>query len=423
MSPFRRSFAVAYLAAAAILVNAGARADTAVFPTGRFPDDVYSVRGAVANGGIVLLKAVDANGTGTSFNFGPAAPGSGTVTLLADVTLVGETIEGRKTTISGGNIPLRIFTAQSAIRGIHLQGPRALGILVLASKDVEITGNTITDVVPQVISGFRFARGILVGSSAVQGALLISHNIIAGVHGDGSYGIAVSNHTADTRISGNVVTDVDLVGILVGGNTSPVSIDSNVVTPGPGTFPDSLGNGIEFGHTRGGPAYIANNTVICENPNADGILIVGLGTVQRPENDAVIEKNDITMRGSLHGGISLYDQASNNLVRANKISGYGAYALQVGTFVPPGIAEGNSFIGNNISHFVAAVAEVFLDINSHGTIVKGNSGTAIDLGTGDAIGGSASKALDVNVGSRLRQAQALKRRILQAVPDDDLDMQ
>ena len=419
MSRSRRSFAVACLAAAPILFNAGARADTAVFPTGRFPDDVYNVRVAVDNGGIVLLKAVDVNGTATAFNFGPAAPGSGFVTLLADVTLVGETVEGRKTTISGGNIPLRSLAAQSAIRGIHLQGPWAQGIRVLASKSSEITGNTITDVVPRTASGFLFARGISVGSSAVQGTLLISGNTIAGVHGDASYGIVVSNHTANTRITGNVITGVDLNGILVGVNTGPVSIDGNVVVPGLGTRPDAAGNGILFGHTRGGPAYIANNTILCENPNADGIVIVGLGTAPLPEYNAVIEKNDITMRGSLFGGISLYDQASNNLVRANKISGDGSYALQVGTFVPPGIAEGNSFIGNNLSHFVAAIAEVFLDINSHGTIVKGNSGTAIDLGTSDAIGGSSGKSLDANLGSRVRQAQALKRRILQAVPEDD----
>ena len=419
MSRSRRNSALAILATAAILLNSGVRADTQVYPTGHFPDDVFNVQSAADIGGVVVLKALDINGTPTAFNFGPAVPGSGFVTLLADVVLLGEIVDGRKTTISGGSIPLRVATMHSTIRDLHLQGPRAQGIRVFASRSAQITGNTITDVVPQVASGFLFARGILVRSSAVQGTLLISDNIIAGVHGDASYGISVSNHTADTRITGNVITGVDLNGILVGVNTNPVSIDNNVVIPGPGTLPDSVGNGILFGHTRGGPAYNANNTVLCENPNADGILIVGLGTAPSPEHDAVIENNDITMRGSLFGGISLYDQASDNLVRANKISGYGSYALQVGTLVPPGIAERNSFIGNNLSHFVAEVAEVFLDINSHGTIVKGNSGTTIDLGTSDAISGSARKTLDTNLGERVRRAQALKRQILQAVPEDD----
>ena len=118
------------------------------------------------------------------------------------------------------------------------------------------------------------------------------------------------------------------------------------------------------------------------------------------------------MYGSLFGGISLYDDVANNLVRANKISGDGAFALQVGTFIPGSIADSNSFVGNNISHFNSNVADVFLDVNSTNTIFKGKSGTVIDLGTGNWVSGFSKKGLDQNLGHRMRQAQAVRHQAM-----------
>lgn len=412
------TFARVCLVLGTVLLPAAARADATVYPTGKFPDDVRDVQRAVIAGGIVHLKAFDSSGNPTDFNFGPSALGAGSVLLVGNVELVGENINGRQTTISGGSVPLRVQSAKAAIRGIHLKNPWNQGIRILSSTDVEITGNTITDIVPAASGPLTFANGILAASSNVKGTLLIADNVINGVPADEGFGISISNQVADTRITRNLVANVDLAGILVGVNTSPVSIDGNTVIPGLGSKPDSVGNGILYGHTRGGTAYIGNNTVICENPYADGISILGLGTAPLPENGAVIEKNDITMHGSLFGGISLYDQASDNLVRANKVQGDGAYALQVGTYVPPATAGGNSFIGNNISGFTASVADIFLDVNSHGTIVKGNNGTVVDLGTDDWISGSKRGVLDASLGDRVRREQELKRQILQAVPDD-----
>jgi hypothetical protein len=47
----------------------------------------------------------------------------------------------------------------------------------------------------------------------------------------------------------------------------------------------------------------------------------------------------------------------------------------------------NTFVGNNIARVHAQVADVFLDHGSHDTVLKGDSGTVIDLGTNNRIAG------------------------------------
>jgi hypothetical protein len=414
-----RRFAVLACVALNALSAANASADTVVYPTGEYPTDVRNIQLAIRGGGIVYLRSHASDGTPQSFNFGPASPGGGFVLLNKNVELVGETVDGWMTTIRGGNTPIAVTTSISAVRNLHLQSPYTAGIRVFRSDDCELADNVITNVVPQFSGSFgvTFGWGILSGSGLVGGRLLITRNTVDGVRAWNSYGILVTNATASTRIRENVITNVDLNAVLVSANSGAVSIEGNRIAPGTSLLPDSPGNGILFGHTRGGPAWITNNTIICDNPLADGIAIVGLGTAPLEEHDAVIENNDVTMHGSLFGGISLYDQASDNLVRANKISGYGAAALQISTYLPPGTAERNSFIGNNVSQFQANLADIFLDMNSVGTIVKGNQNGIIDLGSNDSVRGA--KGVASSLGARVRSAQALRREIRAVIPDDD----
>lgn len=407
------------LALALFAVAFESTADAVVHPTGQFPLDVLNVRQAALAGGVVRLMAVDAHGEPVDFNFGPPNLAGGFVNLVGDVQLVGESAGGRQATIAGGWLPIRVLVSTGAVRNLHLRSPGAQGVTISRSVSLEVSGNTITDVVPRRSGAFTFAHGIVSGSTAVQGTLLIEDNTISRVHADAAYGISISNFGAAARVTGNTITGVDLNAVLAGANGGVVSIDHNVIVPGPGVTPNAAGNGILFGHTRGGAATIAGNVIVCDNPLADGIAVVGLGTAPLEEHDAVIEGNDVTMHGSLFGAISLYDQASDNLVRGNRISGSGAYALQVGTFVPPGTARGNAFIGNNISAFRADVADIFLDVNSQGTMVKGDHGVVVDLGAGDSISGSGTSALGDALGARVRAAQAVKREIMQAVPGED----
>src|SRR5262245_31496697 len=81
------------------------RADTVVYPTGSFPEDFEAVQAAVDQGGHVLLKAADASGRPTAFDFGPPVVGSGSVHITTDVEIEGEVLNGTQTTIRGGNAP------------------------------------------------------------------------------------------------------------------------------------------------------------------------------------------------------------------------------------------------------------------------------------------------------------------------------
>ena len=419
MSSVQRSPMSACLWLIAAIAGSPACAATVVYPTGNFPADVYSVQAAINQGGTVLLKATNSGGTVQRFNFGPAVAGSGFVFQTnPNVTILGETVDGQSTTISGGNVPIRVFgSGRFTLQGVHLDGPRSVGVLILGTSHTEIVGNVISDVIGSPIRGVTFGRGILASGDAVTGDLLIVNNVIDRVHALVGYGISVSFHRAATTISGNRIFGINFNGILLGGTIRPATISDNLVVPGAAQDPDiTAGNGILFGHSRGGPAWITKNTVVCENPMADGIAIVGGGAAPFPANDSVIEKNEVTMAGSLFGGISLYDQVKNNLVRANKVSGDGAFALLVGIFIPGSIADSNSFVGNNISHFNSDVADVFLDVGSMNTIFKGHSGTVVDLGTGNWVSGFTKKGLDHDLGQRMRQAQAVRHQAMDIDP-------
>lgn len=400
---------------AAIAVSP-ALAAAVVYPTGTFPADVQNVQAGINQGGTILLKATDIGGAAKAFNFGPPVAGSGFVFQSnPDVTLLGETFKGQMTTITGGNVPIRVAfrSGRFTLRGIHLDTPRSIGVAITASGHAEIVSNVINDVVGSPSGGFTFGRGILVANDNVTGDLLIADNVINRVHAQVGYGISASFYRATTTISGNTILGINLNGILLGGIVSPATIGGNLVIPGPAQDADvTAGNGILFGHSRGGPAWIANNTVVCENPLADGIAVVGGGAAPFPANDSVVEKNDVTMHASLFGGVSLYDQVANNLVRANKIAGDGAFALQAAAFIPGSLADSNSFVGNNIFHFNSNTADVFLDVNSANTIFKGQSGTVIDLGAGNWVSGFTMKSMDQSLGQRMRQAQAVRRQAM-----------
>jgi hypothetical protein len=347
---------------------------TTVYPTGSFPADVLSVRSAFAGGGTVLLKATDAAGVPTAFNFGQ----TGAASLATEADIGGETVGAATTTIAGGLIPFRqAGRVQARIHGITFDRPRGAGIYVGSSIGTAITGNTIRDVQPflGLIDPYATTTvGIWAGGPGVSGVLTITGNTVSGTRGQIGYGILVSETNGTTNIVSNVVSGSTSTSILTG----------------------------------------RKNTVVCDNPYADGILLLGRGFVPNaPENAAVVEGNDVTMHDSYFGAISLYDQASDNLVRANKISGTGAYGLQVANYWPfPAqyTAASNSFAGNNLSGFASSVADVFLDTNASGTIVKGSTGTVVDLGVGNWISGL-THGPPPSLGDRMSAAQAVRHRV------------
>ena len=120
----------------------------AVYPTGSFPLDVQNVQTAIDGGGAIVLKATDANGQPTAFNFGPADPSGGGVNITTNVRIRGERTGQHATTINGGYIPILCANpVKSLIANIDFEGPLAAAIMLTSSNGTDIIGNQIDDVV------------------------------------------------------------------------------------------------------------------------------------------------------------------------------------------------------------------------------------------------------------------------------------
>jgi hypothetical protein len=379
-----------------------AAADTIVYPTGSYPADVENVQAAVDGGGIVRLLAVNEAGEPTVFDFGPPVAGSGFVLLSTDVEIRGETQAGGRTTIRGGNAPIRGEVAiRCVIDGIYFDRPRVAAIFLAASSGAVIMRNVITGVVgfPFFPPGSRKAQGVWIigepsGDGPVTGTITIAHNTIADIDADDGVGLTLLNFEADIKILGNDIRGTNAAGIVAFAHSGGVWIQDNVIIPGPERFPfpelPQPGIGIQVGPLRAyiadptGPTHISNNRIVCENPLADGIAIFGF---EKPFEGSVITGNRVTMKDSLFGGITLIDNVSNTEVSGNEVDGSGAYALDV-IGLTPGVPNPNNHLaGNRIAGFDATIADVFLDESTSNTLVAGCHGTVIDRGTDNRIVG------------------------------------
>lgn len=418
----RRAVLVAVLLGT-LASGASARTGTTmVYPTGEYPADVESVQAAVDQGGKVVLKATSVGGAPTAFDFGPPEPDSGFVTLEHDVELVGEHAGAASTTIEGGNYPVQSFAAiRTAVRDITFEAPLHGAILVWQPEaDTEITGNRIAHVVGRAtICCGTVAEAIVVSGDRI----VVSDNVVEDVAAETAIGISEFDAAGKVEILRNRVSGTSYAAIECSRNQGVVKILHNVLRPGP-TSDGFGGFGIEVNGT--GSYDISRNEILVETPGGIGIYAVGIPEFGfGPLTDPVIERNHLTLRpvGDIDGelfndGIDLFGQASGAAVRENKIDGpgynaLGLYDLSLDPEHPSDLGF-NRFVGNNIAHFHAAFADVFLDVSSHDNLVKGRSGTAIDLGTNNHLVGftritAEGSAVSLAAQARSRAADIVRR--------------
>jgi hypothetical protein len=392
-----------------------ARADTVVYPTGVFPDDVQNVQAAVNLGGVVRLKAVNVAGDFTPFNFGTAEllPGR-RILLTTDVAIVGEQVGAHGTTIRGGLSPIRgLVPVQSKIQGIAFEGPLASAIVITASTGAEIIGNRVDGVVPLLEPlGFTFGDGIDVftGGSGTTGTVRVAGNVIQNLTADCCAGIqfdGLGGVTAAVEITGNTINSVQSLGIAALRSDGPVLVADNSVAPGPGV----AGAAILVDGNQGAAYVVRGNRVVCENPEADGIIVAGVfsdGSVA-----PLAEKNQITMHNSEFGGLSIYGSVTGALLGENKIEGDSAFALQISEGVDSTqLAISNRLQGNAISRVLASIADVRLGTNTRNNEVLGDCSSLIDLGVSNFV---TCGALTTGNGrnGRAAGAHANKQRLLE----------
>jgi hypothetical protein len=413
MMPLATLTLAVWVIATASRASAAVAPDQVVFPTGQSATDVANVQSAIDQGGTVLLKAVDMSGIPTPFEFGS----TGTTSLSADVTIVGETIAGRMTTIHGGTQPFRAVSfrpVRSAIRGIHFDAPRSAAVFLHFSNGFEFRGNVVTDVVGSPDFGGTKGQAVWITEfpGGVTGTVTIAENLVERVFADLSYGVAMAGFGATTTIARNIFRGTTDTGILVVGGTQPVWIEDNLIVPGDRPFPGffSTGNGIFVGQGRGA-FYIRRNVVVCGNPFADGIALSGhIVAPNRVPGGSVVERNDVTMRNSIFGGITIYGQIDPSLIATNRVRGNGAYAIFFSSYFGNEQTSSIVFRGNDIAEFRSTVADVFFDAITRDNVLTGQSGTVVDLGVNNRITGFSLTG--PAIGPEMEAAQTRKRELL-----------
>ncbi len=384
------------LIAAPVVAPPSLAAAGTVFPTGVFPDDVERVQAALDRGGVVLLKSTNVRGKPTAFNFGPAEPGvGGAASITRDVVILGEHGKSRRTTIQGGSAP---FTSDAKVHlsliNVKFEAPLEAALVLTASAGALIVGNEVTGVVGAPLRSSTEGPGMkFVGSSdpsAFSGHVVVSGNVIRDLRADFADGLLFVDVAAHVTIAFNRIEQVGSNGILMAAPGGDVTILNNVITPGPDPF--NTGNGIQLLGTAGGSYRIERNTITCENPFADGILMWGGFNWLRfepslPIQGAVIHGNEISMSGSCCGAVSLFDTVSFSTISQNTLRGtaeWGFGLLATGA-VRGTEAVGNTFVGNDISQFTAGTAHAFsahvsFFDHAHDNVFRGPSGTVVDFG-------------------------------------------
>lgn len=385
-------------------------AERVVVPTGEFPADVVNVQAAVNLGGTILLKARNAAGVPTAFNFGPPVRGSGRVFLNTDVIITGETADGQTSTILGGEGPFRsVRPVRAAISGLDFERPYTAAAIVVVTAGFQFSRCHVARVVPFLaisdpdLGDLYKAQAVLIDLSVIpptsSTVLAIEDNVFEDCGLGGAqlgYGMFVFPGEARVRIARNVIRGANLAGILLYLPGDESVIEDNSIVPGPGDIdPRFFGDGI---HLLGGaldrdqqaPLIVRDNEIRVEGPEAFGIFAFGDDAFNGPIRNTIIGGNRITLAGGF-AGIGLLGNASACDVLHNKIGGDGDFSLLLGEVPGDDVFEqphSNLLVGNNIAQFDARVADVLFDFNTFNNELKGYSGTAIDLGTGNRITGA-----------------------------------
>lgn len=417
----------------------GAPVTTTVYPTGTFPLDMQNVQAAIDRGGTVILKATNILGQPTAFDFGPPDPAvAGGVNLTTDVSLIGETVQGYMTTISGGFDPiLGQLPVKSRIQGIDFEGPLDSPIALFSSTGADIVGNRIRGIVPLQLFFGTEIDGIFVNGNndplnAVTGVIRVTGNTIEVSGGDFVFGMRLREVAADIEISGNTVNflssdgALNTMGIVVFRSHGAAVIVNNLITMGngnPNAFPSGL---FVSGHPEA-RYTIAANTVVTNHPQSDGIDIAGLSNPSATQG-ALVLGNHVTTHSftTFNGGIVFEGAVKNSLMAGNLIDGTTGNAVQIiGVFDSTLIADSNLAVGNDISHATSLAGDVFFGPNSTNNLFAGQCNTYVDQGTGNRIlcGHALSAAPALQEGALAAQAAGQASRPAPALQLMDEEIQ
>jgi hypothetical protein len=181
-------------------------------------------------------------------------------------------------------------------------------------------------------------------------------------------------------IARNVILGANLAGIILIWPGAETVIERNDIVPGPGDIANrSWGNGIHllgaWDQMQDTPVIVRDNDISVEGPESHGVFAFGDQVFNFGVQHTIVEGNRIALSAGW-AGIGLWGLVSDSRVLHNQIRGDGQFGMLLGA----GVAEetdpsvSNEFVGNNISTFVAIVADVLFDTNTLNNVLIGHSG-------------------------------------------------
>lgn len=395
----------------------------AVYPTGIYPDDVENIQavvdefGQASKNGVVLLKARNAKGKPTAFNFGTSedSDARGGVWVRGhqkgSIEFRGERRHGVMTTILGGFLPIQSTRRDRiAVRKIHFQSPQEGAIRIDVATGIEITDNVMVD-----IEGVRIVSNAIViahrelttdFSTTITGPITIERNVIDTIRATFGVGINIQDTDSVVTARHNAISDVG-EGIIVYFYRKKVVLRDNYVltNPDPEILFPRAGLDLQCPLDEKARATVRGNTI--EAPTADQIIGIFAGAfsteqygflvnVPCPFQNSVIAHNEIVMPGEpapqrfpirLMAGDGAF---SNNRIVGNRISGTPSIGITVvfAEFGTPGVFEtvldNNVFLRNKISGWTEAAA-LLDEFTRDNLYVGAKDDVVIDLGVDNRI--------------------------------------
>lgn len=385
--------------------------------TGNPEVDIPAVQSAVDQGGQVMLAG--------HFSFdGPATTPAGVtyariITVSTDVVISGARDgNGAYTTIDGGNWPFFVDAANSqvTIEKLHFVGPSAGAVWVYAVAGLNINNCQIEGVVPTADFGTEggvtapTAAGLFVGGDPhppsasfpgkpgnFSGNLIVEDNDIdTGASPEAaSLGVVffsvgtLPDHEVTIDVSRNRIRNVTEPTInfrVIGGRAYA---EHNVLQTGGVKGPIANPDAIRIFGT--GSYVAAHNSIDCGWSDGEATAIDVSGSATFPETGAIVLDNDILMSAekgtsftSNSAAIEIKSFAQGNSVLNNRIRGRAWAALSV-IGQNGGIPANNSFLWNEINHFDASTADIYLAAGVQNTIIIGPKTTLQDNGTGTLV--------------------------------------
>ena len=349
-----------------------------VYPTGQFPADVENVQSAIDSlhaagvDGVLVLKAIDAGGTPTPFNFGddPDPMNRGSIIIGGDpsgsISIRGtkdddDDDNGPWTTIYGGFVPITMQRRDDfEVRNVRFDGAFQHAILVQSATNTIIKNNQILDTVgyPDFfrdpndpsqgifpLTRAIYLEGLGFNADEITGKILIKANLIDTATAAFTDGITTFFTNAKTTVGNNTIRGIN-VGIRQDAflqSFDAVENEISAFVPAPFFF--SGGITASCGNGEDAQVRIKDNEVAVADDaggQAAAIALVGddFFSPACTITNAEIKGNEIQLTNAFSGiSVGAFGFAGGNVsftgnsIKDNEIAGTTLFGIEVFAFI------------------------------------------------------------------------------------------